>query len=303
MAWFAAFMSRPNGRRTFYATLVLLAVIISVTGWYFGFGRYTTTPSLVGQTQAQAVALAQHDGLAIKYGTPVFSATVKENSVVSQSPAATGKVLKHGTVVLVLSKGPERYTIPNEVGATFTIAQSDLLSRKMNVRRVDTYNNDLIAGLVISVSPKAGTVEPPGTVITVTVSKGRAPITVPNEIGKDYNTANGELTALGLVVAETQKADSSAAGTVLDQSLPDGSGAVKGQTIILTVSSGPPMVAVPPLSNLGYTTIDQATQILNQAGLKVQDMFDFPGGQIRNQNPQPGTMVPQGSTVQVWFGP
>ena len=32
-------------------------------------------------------------------------------------------------------------------------------------------------------------------------------------------------------------------------------------------------------------------------------MFDFPGGQIRNQNPQPGTMVPQGSTVQVWFGP
>ena len=181
----------------------------------------------------------------------MFSATVKENSVVSQSPAATGKVLKHGTVVLVLSKGPERYTIPNEVGATFTIAQSDLLSRKMNVRRVDTYNNDLIAGLVISVSPKAGTVEPPGTVITVTVSKGRAPITVPNEIGKDYNTANGELTALGLVVAETQKADSSAAGTVLDQSLPDGSGAVKGQTIILTVSSGPPMVAVPPLSNLG----------------------------------------------------
>jgi serine/threonine-protein kinase len=281
----------------------VLAVIISVTGWYFGFGRYTTAPSLVGQAQTQAVAVAQHDGLTIKYAAPVFSQTVKENSVVSQSPSATGKVLKHGVIVLVLSKGPERYSIPNEVGATFAIAQADLVARKMKVLRVDTYSNDLISGLVISVNPKAGTVELPGTVVTVTVSKGRAPITVPNEIGHDYNSANTDLTNLGLVVAETQKTSTSQpAGTVLAQSLPDGSGAVKGQSIILTVSSGPPLVAVPALSNLGYT-IDQATQLLQQAGLVVQNVFDFPNGHVINQNPQPGTMVPQGSTVQVWLGP
>jgi serine/threonine-protein kinase len=301
--WFAQFMSRPKGRRTFYATLAVLAVLIAFTGWYFGFGRYTTAPSLLGQTKSQAVALAQHDGFTVRFAAPVFSATAKADSVIAQSPQPNGKILKDGVVTLTLSKGPEVYKIGNEVGATFDDADADLRSIKMSIKRVDAYNDDIPTGYVVSTNPAAGTIEPPNTVVTVTVSKGRAPITVPNVVGQDFNTANATLTGLGLQVAEVQKASTTVlAGTVMQQSLQDGSGAAKNQTIILTVSTGPPVVAVPDVTNQGLT-FDQASQILQKAGFTAVNVFDFPGGQVRNQSPVAGTMAPEGTQVQIWMGP
>jgi len=136
----------------------------------------------------------------------------------------------------------------------------------------------------------------------VNVSRGKAPITVPKVVGSDFNTANQTLTNLGLTVAQTQKQDDAPAGQVLAQSLPPGSGAVKGASIILTVSTGPPQVQVPNVSNLGYS-FDQATQILQQYGLQAVKVADFPGGQVRQQNPGPGTTVPSGTQVQLWVMP
>ena len=301
--WFAQFMSRPNGRRTFYATLAVLAVLIALTGWYFGFGRYTTAPSLLGQTKAQAVAAAQRGGFTVQYTAPVFSPTAKQDTVVKQSPLANGKILKHGIVILTLSKGPERYPIGNEVGALYDAADQDLIKIHMSVRRVDAYNDDIPAGYVVSTSPVAGTIEPPNTVVTVTVSKGRAPITVPKVVGMDFNSANAQLTQLGLQVAEVQASSTTVlAGIVMKQSLTDGSGAAKGATIILTVSTGPPVVAVPDVTNQNLT-FDQAASILQKAGFTAVNVFDFPGGQVRNENPVGGTMVPQGTQVQLWMGP
>ncbi len=274
-----------------------------MTGWWFGFGRYTTAPSLIGQTKAQAAATAAKDGFKVQYAAAVFSATVKQDSVIKQSPSPNGKILKNGVVILTLSKGKERYPIPNEVGSTFDLASDDLIAIKMSVHRVDQYNNDIISGVVISTSPAAGTIEQPNTVVTVYVSKGRAPITVPNVVGHDYNDANAQLTALGLQVAEVQKPSATVPlNQVMTQSLPDGSGATNNQTIILTVSTGPPVVTVPNVSNIGLT-FEQAQQVLQQAGFVVVEVFDFPGGQIRNQNPAAGQNAPQGSTVQVWMGP
>ena len=103
-------------------------------------------------------------------------------------------------------------------------------------------------------------------------------------------------------VAQTQKQDDAPAGKVIAQSLPPGSGAVKGASIILTVSLGPPQVQVPNVSNLGYS-FDQAAQILQQAGLQAVKVVDFPGGQVRQQNPAPNTTVPSGTQVQLWVMP
>ncbi len=302
--WFGQFMSRPNGRRTFYATLAVLALLISLTGWYFGFGRYTSAPSVVGQTKAQAVALATKDGFKVQYTAAAFSPTVKDGSVLKQSPSANGKIRKNGVLTLTLSKGPERYALPNEVGSQYDLAFQDLTTKiKMKVQRVDAYDNDNPPGIVIKMDPAAGTVQYPNTVVTVTVSKGRAPITVPNVVGHDYNEANATLTGLGLQVAEIQKQSATVLlNQVISQSLPDGTGATKNEQITLTVSSGPPVVPVPNVSNLGYN-LQQAQQVLQQAGFVVVEVFDFPGGQVRNQNPAFGQNAPQGSTVQIWMGP
>jgi eukaryotic-like serine/threonine-protein kinase len=302
VGWFDRLMSRRNGRRTFYASVAVLAVLIALTGWWFGFGRYTTTPKLVGETQTQAVAAAKKAGLAIRYGTPQFEEKIPKNTVISQEPAAAERIRRGGVILLTLSRGPERYTVPSDVGKPFDVVQSDLHDLKMVIRRVDTYSDAYPTGYVISLNPKPGSVEPPGTQVTVTVSKGKAPITVPKVVGMDFNTANQTLTNLGLTVAQTQKQSDQPAGQVIAQSLTPGSGAVTGASIILTVSAGPPQVQVPDVSNQGYS-FDQAAQILQQAGLQAVKVVDFPGGQVRQENPPAGTTVAQGTQVQLWVMP
>ncbi len=302
IGWFDRMMSRRNGRRTFFATIAVLALVIALTGWWFGFGRYTTTPKLVGQTQTQAVAAAKKAGFEIRYGSPQFEEKIPKNTVINQQPPAAERIRRGGVITLTLSRGPERYTVPSDVGKSFDDVQSDLHDLKMVVRRVDAYSDTYPADYVISLNPKPGTVQPPNTQITVTVSKGKAPISVPKVVGMDFNTANQTLTNLGLTVAQTPKQSDLPAGQVIAQSLPPGSGAVTGASIILTVSAGPPQVQVPNVSNLGYS-FDQAAQILQQAGLQAVQVSDFPGGQVRQQNPGQGTTVAQGTQVQLWVMP
>ncbi|HEY7177225.1 MAG TPA: protein kinase, partial [Micromonosporaceae bacterium] len=113
IGWFDRMMARRNGRRTFYASLAVLALVVSLTGWWFGFGRYTSTPKLVGETQTQAVALAKKMGFEVRYGTPQFEEKIPKNTVVSQQPGADVRIRRGGTIMLTLSRGPERYTVPN----------------------------------------------------------------------------------------------------------------------------------------------------------------------------------------------
>jgi serine/threonine-protein kinase len=300
IGWFDRLMSRRNGRRTFYASIALLALIVSLTGWWFGFGRYTTTPKLVGETQAQAIATARKLGFGISYASPQFQEKIPKNTVIDQQPDASQRIRRGGVIVLTLSRGPERYPVPNDVGEAFSAVQSDLAQLKMVIKRVDQFSDSLPQGYVISLNPPPGSIEPPNTQITVTVSKGKAPIDVPNVVGQDFNTANQTLTGLGLVVAQTQAQNSAPAGQVVKQSLAPDSGASPGDTIVLTVSAGPPQVQVPDVSG---QTKDQATQTLQQAGFQVVVVVEVPGGVVRQQNPLPGTSVPQGSQVQLWILP
>src|SRR5262249_43505813 len=81
MTWFTQVMSRPNGRRTFYATLAALALLIAVTGWWFGAGRYTSAPNLLGETQSQAVATAKKLGFKVKIGKGIFEEKIPKGTV------------------------------------------------------------------------------------------------------------------------------------------------------------------------------------------------------------------------------
>jgi eukaryotic-like serine/threonine-protein kinase len=301
LGWFNQVMSRPNGRRTFYIMLGVLAVLVALTGWWFGSGRYTSAPNLVGQSQVQAEAAGKKLGFTVKTGALVFEEKIPKGTVIKQDPPASNQIVRGGTITLTVSKGPERYSVPDETGKQYDIAVDDLKAIKLVAVRKDAYSDSLPVGIVISVSPKPGTVVPPGKQVTLTVSKGKAPVTVPNVVNTDFNSANARLTALGLQVAQTQAASDKPAGTVIKQSIPPDTGVDKGTSIILTVSSGPPQVQVPDVSNKGYS-FDQAAQILQQQGLVADKAFDA-GGQVRNQAPAPGTTVPQGTHIQLWVYP
>ena len=216
------------------------------------------------------------------------------------SKADTLRHLHHGTRPLVLPNAWDVASARLVEGAGFPVVatSSAAVARTLGYEDDDT----MPAGNVLGTDPAKGTVLAPGTEVTIKVSKGKAPISVPNVIGTDLATAQQKLTDLGLQVAVQQQQSDKPANQVISQDPPEGSGLQKGDRVILTVSSGPPLVAVPDVSNQGLN-FDQANQILQQAGLVAVKVFEFPGGQVRQQNPGANTQVPKGTQVQLWVYP
>jgi eukaryotic-like serine/threonine-protein kinase len=297
--WYRRLTATARGRQAVAAALVVLGLLIAVGGWWFGVGRYTSAPALTGLSKAQATASAA--GFHLVFDSR-FDEKIPKDTVVAQRPGAAQRIVKGGTITLTLSLGPERYKVPDENGQPYDQAVADLKQRKLIPRRVDVFDDTMPAGNVLATEPAKDTVVAPGTEVVVKVSKGKAPISVPGVIGADLATAQQKLQDLGLQVAVQQQQSDKPANQVISQDPPEGSGLQKGDRVILTVSSGPPLVTVPDVANKGYS-FDQANQILQQAGLVAVKVFEFPGGQVRNQAPAAGTQVPKGSQVQLWIYP
>jgi len=290
-----------QGRRAVAAAIVVLGLLVAVGGWWFGMGRYTQAPALTGLNQAQAQVVATQNGFTVRTDGGRFDEKVARGTVLDQHPGQGQRIVRGGTITLTLSKGPERYTVPDENGKSYEDAVADLSSFTLVPKRVDVYSDVMPAGNAISTVPPAGTVVKPHTEIAVNVSKGKAPNPMPNLVGVDAAAAKAQLDGmhLDLVVAFTQKQSDKPANQVLEQSVEPGTNLDRGANVILTISTGPPLVAVPDLSNMD---LNQANQTLQALGLTIDVKINL-GGHVHQQQPAPGTQVPPGSPVSVWSFP
>ena len=285
-----------RGRTIITAAIVVLALLLAVGGYWLAVGRYTVAPQLTSLSRAEAQAKAQQAGLKLAFGQPRYDEQAAKDMVLVQDPPSGGRIVRGGTVTLILSLGPERYAVPDVVGKEFAVAQDELQAAKLVVKRgPDKYDEDMQAGFVLSTNPKAGAQTKPGTQIVVTVSKGRAPISVPNVVGKNIVEARGQLEGLGLVVVEQQVDSDRPAGEVTGQTPSNGTGVEKGAEVRLQVSKGPPMVVVPPVTG---QPCQQAKQALEGAQLTVTIQGNG-NGTVIFQTPGPNTPVPAGSAVTI----
>jgi eukaryotic-like serine/threonine-protein kinase len=289
-------LGTPRGRAAVAAAIVVLGLLTAVGGWWFGVGRYTVAPELVNMTKANAQAQAARAGFTIKFDPGRYDEKVAKDVVLSQDPPSRGRIVKGGTITLVLSLGPERYAVPDVVGKTYDLALADLERVKLVAKRgPDQFDDNQPAGVVVGVEPKVGTKVKPGTTVTVTVSKGRAPITLPRVVGKNVNEARGILEQLGLRVIEERVDSDKPLDEVVKQDPPDGAGVDKDAEIKLSVSKGPPQVLVPRVLDL---PCQQARQVLEGAQLTPRIQFNE-NGIVRFQNPGENTQVPPGTEVVI----
>ncbi|MEH0937345.1 Stk1 family PASTA domain-containing Ser/Thr kinase [Micromonospora psammae] len=283
----------PRGRLSLAAAVVALGLLAAVGGWWVGVGRYTVAPQLVSLSKAEAQAQADRAGFTLSYAEPRHDEKIPRDSVVAQEPGSAGRILKGGTITLTLSLGPERFPLPDVLGKDFELAEADLTDAKLVVvKGPPRFDDNLPEGVVVATNPKAGVEVQPGAKITVVLSKGRAPITVPNLVGKNVNEARATLAQLGLVPAETYKDSAKPKDEVLGQSPSDGAGVERGAQVKLDVSKGPPEVVVPRVVDLPCA---QAQQQLQGLGFPVTVQFN-PNGIVRFQNPE-NTPVPPGTPV------
>jgi hypothetical protein len=98
---------------------------------------YLSVPNVVGDTQAAAATALTGAGLAVGAVTQAASATVASGDVISEKPAAASSVAKGSAVTLVVSTGPQTYTIGGTVIG---------LSSSGTVHVLNGSDNDAISG-------------------------------------------------------------------------------------------------------------------------------------------------------------
>ncbi len=289
-------MGKQRGRLAVAAVVVMLGLIAAVGGWWVGVGRYTQAPELVSLDQAAAEAQARRAGLVLQYADPRHDDQVPKDAVLFQDPASASRIVKGGTITLTLSLGPEQFAVPDVVGKEFELAATDLTEAGLKVVKGSaSYHNSLPEGMVVATDPKAGAEVKPGHEVTVTLSKGRAPISVPNLVGKPLDEARSILNQLGLVLAEPPmvKESDKPKNEVIGQSPADGDGVEKGTEVSLEVSQGPPQVVIPRVIGM---PCQQAKQVLEGQSFPVAVQFNQ-NGTVRFQSPGENSQVPPGTQI------
>jgi serine/threonine protein kinase/beta-lactam-binding protein with PASTA domain len=290
---------RRRRARFAVAIILLLAITIGAVGWWLGSGRWTQIPDLFGTEQEAAIDLLQEAGLDPDCCEEQWSEDIAAGIVISTEPAA-GEAIRGTDVRLVVSKGQERYEVdPALVGRPSEEVVAHLQETlPVQVATAEQHDGALAAGLVIGFDPAAGTKMPRDSLVTVIISKGHAPVAVPDVTGQTPEQATTNLEGLGFTVARGEDGRSAAVdtGEVMAVSPGPGDGPVPfGSTVTITVSAGLPQVQVPDVTG---KRADEATAILEAAGLEV-DATSFFGNKVRGQVPSAGEVVEQGTTVKI----
>jgi len=249
-------------------------------------------PDVQFRTEAEAAQHIANAGLLASI-TRAYSETVASGLVISQSPAADTIIEPGGTVSIIVSAGGESFGMPNVVGMTEAAATAAITGRGLSVSVEFERNDNVAEGNVIRQSIASGASVNRGTRVTVTVSSGRSLVQVANVVGRPQSEAGSTLRGQGFDVTVNEAASEDvAAGNVISQSLAAGSSQISGTQIIITVSTGMPVVNVP--SVVGRTQSAAETTLRN-AGFAVSTTSDasttVPEGSVISQLPASGTAV------------
>jgi eukaryotic-like serine/threonine-protein kinase len=282
-------------RPVLVAVGAVVALLVVVGVYWFGFGRWMPAPDLTGMPDQQAVAEAQANGLRVVFDEPRHSEHLAEGLVLAQDP--TGRITRGGTIRLTVSLGSEAAVVPDVIGADAEVARRQLERLGLEVIEGEPgYSNTVPQGRVLSVDPEPGTEMQPGGQVVLSVSRGRAPVEVPHLIGEHIDDARSQLHRLGLEVEAVEVDSERPGGEVIHQDPGAGAGVEPGDTVRLEISDGPSTIPMPDV--MGDRCRD-AERELRDAGFEVRS----DGGRrdrVYLQIPSPGTGLPPGSEVHIF---
>jgi len=271
-----------------------------------------TVPPLIGETEARAQDLLREAGLTARV-TYEVSQVVDEGNVISQDPPAGQEVEPNTVVDLVVSAGNDALIVPEVVGRLESEALTRLTEAGFTAAQVRIEHEpsaDVLEGFVIEVDPPAGSSLPNDGEVTLVISEGAVPTTVPNVVGDTPEDARAALEDEGFVVvfgdpvalAFGDEND----GRVVEQDPVGGTSMEYGSTVELRVGESAETVDVPDI--LGDTpgaaraTIETAGLVYSEGSPVLLDAGDPFIGKVAEVSPPVGTEAQPGDTVIVHLG-
>lgn len=184
----------------------------------------------------------------------------KKDGTILEQDVKAGDTVKRGSQINVVIAGKgdstsEMVKIPSVIGKTKSSAKSTLESAGFSVTfEYGDYNNSVAADVVTAQSPSAKKQAAKGSTVTVTLSPGQKPITVPNVVGASQSQAESALAGAGLkyTYADSQYSDTVPAGNVINQTK-SGETVAAGTTITLTLSKGKQEISTNVSKGISYS--------------------------------------------------
>ncbi|MGH3931678.1 MAG: Stk1 family PASTA domain-containing Ser/Thr kinase [Pseudonocardiaceae bacterium] len=290
---------RARNRRAFIAWFVvvlLLATVVGTAAWWLGSGRWTVVPQLTGLNRTAVEAtLAEADlDAAITEDHHDF---VPADTVISTVPGPGGRALRGSDITVLLSQG--RPVVPDlPVGtpaddAENALAQTDLSPR--NDPAAAEFHDTVPLGTLIGLRPAAGTMLTVGAPVTLVISRGPAPTTVPDVRGLPEADAVAALDSAGLNAQLRREFDDEIpGGRAIGTDPTAGEATRRGVDVILLVSTA---LVVPEV--VGQPR-EQALAALTEAGFDPAERGDDAGqagATVLSVRPEAGSLVDPSDNV------
>ena len=284
---------------------LILAIVLGVGGWWtlVGPGSRVVVPSTIGGSYEEASRIISPLGL-ITTVENRFDEEIPKGRVIESIPGGGDKVDAGGTVVLIVSKGPERYVIPMTTGLTPEAAQATLKKSPLLIGEINqVYNADIPKGFVISSAPASGQSVKRDTKINLLVSKGVEQVALVSYIGKSGEQALNELTESGFSVEVGYAFNENVPElAVITQNPAGGVSVDKGARVVIQISKGPRYTYIP--KTVITMEAKAAQEMLESLGLKVKvvSVGNNKKKVVKKVSPTVNTKVKRGSTVTITVG-
>ncbi len=195
----------------------------------------------------------------------------------------------------------EKVTVDNYVGQNYDEVEkanaTGLIFEKTNMLSTEP------KGTIISQEPVAGEEVDKGSVVTFKVSIGVETVQVPDVTNKYYEIAIDELYDLGILYKTKYIASDTVKENYVVRTDPAAFTEIKSDTsITVYISSGKDIKTVTVPDVLKRTEDDAVTKLAAES-LKADKLYEYdetvPKGCVISQNPNSGTKLDEGSTVEI----
>ncbi|UJF14941.1 Stk1 family PASTA domain-containing Ser/Thr kinase [Jeotgalibaca sp. MA1X17-3] len=223
-----------------FSFLFLAVFVISYMVWNNREPEPVMVPDIVNVNEDTAKRLLEQENLIVGEVFEEYDDTISETFTIRTEPAVGSSVPFQSEVDLFISLGKKPTTVESYLGESYSDVRDRLKELGFVVERLDRYDEQEEAGVIIGQSIEDGTdIVADGEMITLTVSMGKEAFTMADLKGYTKVSVQDYVDQYGLDVDFIEEAsDEIAEGLVISQSISPQSNFTRGETITVTLSTG-----------------------------------------------------------------